>query len=543
MPPNAAGLAISPVLGSGNSTLTYYTTVNLHFWYYDPVTSVWIDTGDSTGTSSTVNIGAGGGFIYSVQPLGNFPSVFRYDGTGDATFVGTVPSLLRPYDIAVDCAGNYYVMNNIGPFWGMTKHDPNGVLLQAYTVNNPSIYGFSGGMAIIGNDVYADDFNSGGIAHGTISGNTVNFTNISATVPFTQSGHSIGDFATLPFDAAGILPTLTITASDTVICSGSTVHFASNASIGGGQFQWQVNGAAIANATNDSFSYTPNNNDIITCEMATNGACAGVTVISLPIIIHVQPAPAASFTLVAASCINDTVIAVADTPLNIAYQWNFDGASVLSGSGPGPYELIWNSAGNRTITLLAGQGNCTANASKSISISDAPVLQLIAENTTVCLGDTLSLLASSGNNSIQWLEGNNYTLLPTEGSSAKVLPNKACTVFAKATNSAGCSTTKGIDIHIAEHCCVMVIPSAFSPNSDGLNDVFQPLGNHFNIQSFKVFDRWGEVVFSGYNNNAGWNGTYNGKVEDIGSYFYSIKYSCLESGNTIERKGDVTLIR
>jgi len=545
MPPNAGGLAISKILGSNNNTMTYYTVVNLHFWYYDPVTAVWIDTGDSTGTSMTVNIGAGGGYIYSVQPLGNFPSVYRYDGTGDAVYVGNIPSLLRPYDIAVDCEGNFYTMNSIGPSWHMTKHDPNGMLLQAYTVNNPNNYGFSGGLAIIGNDIYSDDWVSGGIGHGVISGNTVNFTGISAPVPFLQTNHhGIGDFATFPFDASGSLPSLSVAASDTFICDGSTVHFISNASISGGQYQWKVNGVNITNATADTFSYSPDNNDTITCEMVGNGGCSSVTVISLPVVIHVQPAPAASFTLANKACVNDTVIAVADTPLNIAYQWNFDGATVINGSGPGPYELVWNTAGNHTVSLQAGQGSCTAFAGRNIVIAALPSLHLTTANNTVCAGDTISIVANTDNgNQLHWLGNNLYTFTDTNANEANVVPAQACTVIAKATNVDGCSVTKGIDIAIAEHCCVLSMPNAFSPNSDGLNDVFRPVGKHFNIESFQIFNRWGQLIYTGYNQSSGWNGSYKGKVQDAGTYFYEIRYRCTSANETWSKKGDVTLVR
>lgn len=546
MPHGNVGLAVSKVLGSSNNTLTYYTIVNLQYWFYDPVTNAWVNTNHSSGPAATVNIGAGGGFIYSLRGLGNAPSVYRYDGTGPATFLTTVPASPRPYDLAVDCEGNFYIISNGGPIWNMTKHNPSGAIVQAYTVSNPNGFLLSGGLAIMGNDVYADDGLTGRITHATISGSTVTFNSQTAPVPYTLANHSIGDFASFPFDAAGLLPTLSIAASDTIICNGGAVTFSSNATGGGGnpQFQWLVNGVNIAGATNQTLTYTPSDNDVITCQMTGNGGCSAVTVISQPITIHVQPAPAASFILPATACLNDTIVAVTDSILNIAYQWDFGGAGVINGSGPGPYELVWNTPGIHTVTLQAGQGNCAAASSKSISVFNAPALELNVENNTVCMGDKVKLNANTDNaTQLQWLPGNGYTISDITSNSADIVPVQSATVYVKAVNDAGCSITKGIDIHIADNCCALLMPNAFSPNGDGLNDVFEPVGKHFGTVSLKIFDRWGQLIFSRSNDNEGWNGNYKGTAQEMGTYFYEISYHCAGSGEVIEKKGDVTLVR
>lgn len=84
------------------------------------------------------------------------------------------------------------------------------------------------------------------------------------------------------------------------------------------------------------------------------------------------------------------------------------------------------------------------------------------------------------------------------------------------------------------------IPNAFSPNNDGINDVLYVLGDDNCCEfTMKIFDRWGEKLFETNNINNGWDGTYRGKLLDVGVYAYFIVYEC---SNKIE-EGSITLIR
>jgi gliding motility-associated-like protein len=89
----------------------------------------------------------------------------------------------------------------------------------------------------------------------------------------------------------------------------------------------------------------------------------------------------------------------------------------------------------------------------------------------------------------------------------------------------------------------LFVPNAFSPNADGLNDVFGAR-NLCEIKSFQiqVYNRWGQVVFNANNIAEKWDGTYNNGVADVGVYFYQISFTSVD--NTIQyRKGEIMLIR
>jgi gliding motility-associated-like protein len=96
-----------------------------------------------------------------------------------------------------------------------------------------------------------------------------------------------------------------------------------------------------------------------------------------------------------------------------------------------------------------------------------------------------------------------------------------------------------VDLEMTEH-----IPSAFTPNGDGMNDLFRVRGLKYQrIVEFKVYNRWGEVVYDYRTGDAqGWDGTYKGEPCDMGVYNYSVILAKAGEAEKIY-KGNVTLIR
>jgi gliding motility-associated-like protein len=88
--------------------------------------------------------------------------------------------------------------------------------------------------------------------------------------------------------------------------------------------------------------------------------------------------------------------------------------------------------------------------------------------------------------------------------------------------------------------CVVALPTAFTPNKDGLNDTFKAIGSGYIVHDFIIFNRWGNKVFES-TNNMGWNGVTNGIEQDPGVYMYYLVYDC--NGEEKYIKSTVNLIR
>ena len=114
----------------------------------------------------------------------------------------------------------------------------------------------------------------------------------------------------------------------------------------------------------------------------------------------------------------------------------------------------------------------------------------------------------------------------------------------------GCGDTSVVEILVNQQETVY-IPNGFSPNGDGVNDIFTVYGSGDvrSIKTFMVFDRWGELVHIGTDFDPGstdpsngWNGIFNGKPMNPAVLVYYAEIEMM-NGETVIRKGDVTLIR
>ncbi len=86
------------------------------------------------------------------------------------------------------------------------------------------------------------------------------------------------------------------------------------------------------------------------------------------------------------------------------------------------------------------------------------------------------------------------------------------------------------------------VPTGFSPNGDGSNDILYVRGYSIATMDFKIFNRWGELVFQSQNQSRGWDGTFKGKAQEMDAYAYTLQVTFLD-GSTMNKKGNVTLLR
>lgn len=117
------------------------------------------------------------------------------------------------------------------------------------------------------------------------------------------------------------------------------------------------------------------------------------------------------------------------------------------------------------------------------------------------------------------------------------------TYFIKGTSDVGCSNVKPVKVTILPPPEPEVkIPNAFSPNNDGVNDMFRiEVGGGYSVSRFTIYNRWGGLLFSAGTNQ--WDGRSNGKDMPVGTYYWVMESIEPNSGKKVLHRGSVTLLR
>jgi gliding motility-associated-like protein len=112
-----------------------------------------------------------------------------------------------------------------------------------------------------------------------------------------------------------------------------------------------------------------------------------------------------------------------------------------------------------------------------------------------------------------------------------------------AANDAGCRDTAINCGFVGDGSLpVIFVPSAFSPNGDGVNDVLYVRGDKIASLDFRIYNRWGQMVFQSNDLSRGWDGTFKGKPQDNDVYSYVV-IARTAIGKTVTRTGNVSLLQ
>jgi gliding motility-associated-like protein len=232
-------------------------------------------------------------------------------------------------------------------------------------------------------------------------------------------------------------------------------------------------------------------------------------------------------------------------------------STLVSGGVPG-YTYLWSDPNSQTsstatdlcqgtyhVTVTDNNG-CSINGVVNVIYSDSiPVVDVSADDSTLFYGQSTVLHATpnSAGATYSWTPQNSLNNAAIANPTASPTDTTVYTVIF--TDQNGCSNTDSIEIQIRPVTCEepeIFIPNAFSPNHDNQNEVLYVRGNTISTMELKVFDRWGELVFSSNDPKSGWDGTYKGKAADPGVFVYYLKVVCYNKEEFF-KKGNITLIR
>ncbi|WP_198664819.1 gliding motility-associated C-terminal domain-containing protein [Lewinella sp. IMCC34191] len=234
--------------------------------------------------------------------------------------------------------------------------------------------------------------------------------------------------------------------------------------------------------------------------------------------------------------------------------------AVQGGTGPFTYHLLGTAEQSSPLfSGLTGENyqlevrdalDChTETIPVTLSYPD-PVTLDLGEDLLLDLGETITLQAETnevlvGDVSVDWSftaggilpDGDFFNLIAT------LTPERSGTVTASLLTPDGCTYTDDVFLTV-QNTVNIYVPTAFSPNGDGVNDVLTVYSNVgvTRIENFQVFDRWGGQVFTTEAREVVWDGTRGGDPLDPGSYLYS-GVARLRNGQTKTIRGSVLLMR
>ena len=320
--------------------------------------------------------------------------------------------------------------------------------------------------------------------------------------------------------------------NDTTICAGDTVQLR----IQSDALQYTWSPADQLNNPNLSqpFSITPS--DTRYTVRANIGSCvaqASINIITVPYpLVNAGPD-----TMI---CFNTTAF-LSGTSTGISTVW----APASAVAQPSQLNTVVNPASTTTYALYAYDNKgCPKPAIDEVTITVLPPLSASAgRDTAVMVGQPLQLQASGGTGYL-WTPAtglSDYAISNPVG--IYTVPAESINYAVEVSNQAGCIETAFIKVRVYKEGDEIYVPNAFTPNSDGLNDIIRPVNVSIQqMEYFKVYNRWGKLLFTTSSPGAGWDGKINGVLQASDTFVWVFKGTDYK-GKSILKKGTVTLIR
>lgn len=335
------------------------------------------------------------------------------------------------------------------------------------------------------------------------------------------------------------LPDAVFTLSAYESCVAPFTVQTTNTSTGAIGYAWDLGNGTTSALNQPEVTYTTPGTYTIALEATNQFGCVDVHTAT----VTLHPAPVAAFAATPQPACTGVPISFANNSLHAgSFQWWFgDGGT---SSADTPLHTYWT-PGSYTVTLVAiGGGGC----SDTLTVTDAVIVHgtPIADFTSDTLGSVRNARQfhneSQGASTYHWDFGDGMHselvhpvhLFPADGGSF--------TVCLAAISAENCTDTI-CKVITAGADPIVFVPNTFTPNDDGLNDLFSPVLNGYNDWNYKllIFDRWGELIHENTDRNSGWDGKARGVDSQIDVYVWKV---ILERyGDAKELIGHVSLVR
>ncbi len=370
-----------------------------------------------------------------------------------------------------------------------------------------------------------------------------------------------------------VLPPLDLDLTpSTAICSGSGIDLIAQATGGNGGpyvFNWtDENGNVLAATNNADSSFVNVNPSTPTWYYVTLSDGCSLDIIDSTQ-ISINPIPSASISALDSNgCVPFTAQFIANSDIGVTYEFDFECDGVIDYSGPNSNPTFtYQTPGTYDVCMrvISADGCDTSiSVNQMITVYPLPVADFTMNPPiTTALNPTITFTnLSVGGISYNWDFGDGNTISGidtaivtgtnngmTIGTYKDPIHTYTDTgyfdVTLTITNEFGCTDVVSYQVYV-EGDYILFTPTAFTPNGDGKNDVFKPVGIGINDNQFEmyIFDRWGQLIFESHDPDYGWDGTdpRSGRVVKLDVYVWLIR--------TIDHKeepheyiGHITVVR
>jgi|GEM_PF-5244484 len=321
-------------------------------------------------------------------------------------------------------------------------------------------------------------------------------------------------------------PTASVTVQPTCTTPTGTIVITAPT---GASIQYSNGGAYQASGT---FSGLSPGTYSITAQDMTTGCISSITTLTVNAVPSSPSTPVGTVTI-QPTCASPTGTIEITNPTGTSIEYSIGGAYQSSTTFTGLTPNTYN---------VTAQDNITGCISSStvLVVNNPPAQPIVSVSSpsTIDAGSSVTLTAG-GANTYSWSPSTG--LNSTTGSSVEASPVISTTYCVVGVDLNGCSDTACVQISV--NCATLFVPNVFSPNGNSLDDDLCLYGmGCINELDFKIFNRWGELIFQTTDVNACWDGKYKDIIVSSGVYAYAINAVSID-GVILTKSGTITILK
>jgi gliding motility-associated-like protein len=525
---NGAQLTVPVAVITGQ--LSYCTGSNTTLTASGGASYIWADAGANIiGATASVTVTQGSYAVLVSNANGCRDTAFATVteiSTLPVTISGTLSYCIGSNTTITANGGTSYVWNDAGNSTTASITVTQGT----YNVTGTDVNGCTGTATATVTQSSAPAVSITGALSYCTGANTTLTANGGANYVWNDAGNSTtesitvtqGNYAVTGTDANGCTATANATVTENaaptvtisgllVYCTGGNTTLTAN---GGVNYVWNdASNSTTASITVTQGTYNVTATDANSCTGTTSAVVTESSSLSVAITGSLSYCAGANTTLTATG--------------GTSYVWNNSSTTATITATQGTY------------SVTATDATCSGTASAVVTeIAIAPLS--LGNDITACQDSTVTIDAGSGFVSYTWSGGETtQTISPIVSGGYSVT----------AVDANSCTVSDAVNV-LFDPCIVPVVPqnelyvpTAFSPNGDGTNDLFRIRASGV-IKKFtiRIFNRWGEQVFESNDINESWDGVYQGVVQPLSSYVWYADYT-FGDGSKYTKSGNVTLVR